>query len=180
MQEQPGAVLSTETNKAGTRVVAGEQLIRFQEFTEENLASFHLHGAEEDLPLTSILVFPNSQKDADLLAANYNVSKERQLLDTRGVMAELMGLVLKVKRWFHAIFLVFLVAMALFLGLVILLSLRLRRGEMATMFKLGCARGTMVWLQLLEWCLLLLAASVLATLLAFAIMAIAPDVRSLM
>jgi len=88
--------------------------------------------------------------------------------------------VLKVKRWFNAIFAVFLVAMALFLGLVVLLSLRLRRGEMATMFKLGCARGTMVRLQVLEWCLLLLAAFVLAAVLAFVVLAFAPDVRSLM
>jgi len=180
MKDEPGAILKTETTNNTTKVVAGEQLIRFQEFTAENLASFHLHGAVADLPLTSILVFPHSQKDADLLAANYNLSPERQVLDTRSVMSELMSLVLKVKRWFNAIFAVFLVAMTLFLGLVVLLSLRLRRGEMATMFKLGCARGTMVRLQVLEWCLLLLAAFVLAAVLAFAVLAFAPDVRSLM
>jgi putative ABC transport system permease protein len=38
----------------------------------------------------------------------------------------------------------------LFLVLVVLLSLRLRQAEMDTMFKLGCSRQTMVWLQAAE------------------------------
>lgn len=172
----PGTILSNSAD----RVVASEKLVRYYRFTDENRASFHLHGDEADLPLSAVLVFPESQKDADLLSADYNVSKERQMLDTRSVMTELMRLVLRIKRLFNATFLVFLGAMALFLGLVVALSLKLRRGEMDTLFKMGCRRGTMIGLQVTEWLILIFAAALLAGLLAFGLMALAPDVRALL
>jgi putative ABC transport system permease protein len=42
------------------------------------------------------------------------------------------------------------IATLLLLGLVILLSLKLRQREMETMFKLGCSRSTMALLQVAE------------------------------
>ena len=64
-----------------------------------------------------------------------------QLLVPKQVVAETLDLVFRVKRFFDAQALLVGVATTLLLALVVLLSLRLRRGEMETMFKIGCAQG---------------------------------------
>jgi zinc transport system substrate-binding protein len=72
------------------------------------------------------------------------------LLVPKAVVAETLDLVFRVKRFFDAQALLVGVATALLLSLVMLLSLRLRRGEMETMFKIGCARMTIIWLLATE------------------------------
>ena len=49
----------------------------------------------------------------------------------------------------------------LFLALIVVLSLRIRKGEMETMFKLGCNRGTIAMLQLGELAFIFAIAGVL-------------------
>ena len=78
-------------------------------------------------------------------------------------MAETLDLVFRVKRFFDAQSLLVGVAMALLLALVVLLSLRLRRGEMETMFKLGCGRRMIFWLQATEIAMVLAAGVAVAT-----------------
>jgi zinc transport system substrate-binding protein len=68
----------------------------------------------------------------------------------KAVVSDTLDLVFRVKRFFDAQAMLVGVATALLLSLVVLLSLRLRRGEMETMFKIGCARMTIVWLLATE------------------------------
>ena len=68
---------------------------------------------------------------------------------------------------------------ALLLALVILLSLRLRRREMEVLFRLGCSRGLMVRLQLVEWGTLLAASAGLAWMLAKVAASVAAHVGEL-
>jgi putative ABC transport system permease protein len=89
----------------------------------------------------------------------YNLSETRELLEPEGVVSELMGLVFRIKRFFDANALVVGATTALLVALVLLLSWRLREREMATLFKIGCARGVMAGLQAVE-ILMLLAISV--------------------
>ena len=72
-----------------------------------------------------------------------------------------MGIVFRVKRFFDASALMIGVSTLLLLGLVVLLSLRLREGEMQTMFKIGCSRRTIVLLQVGELGFVFLASGVL-------------------
>ena len=73
-----------------------------------------------------------------------------QLLAPKQVISETLDLVFRVKRFFDAQALLVGGAMALLLALVVLLSLRLRRGEMETMFKIGCARWMIFGMQAAE------------------------------
>jgi zinc transport system substrate-binding protein len=66
------------------------------------------------------------------------------------VITETLDLVFRVKRFFDAQAMLVGVTTVLLLALVVLLSLRLRRGEMETMFKIGCARWMMFWMQATE------------------------------
>ena len=77
-------------------------------------------------------------------------NNDAQMLESVEVVDEMLGLVFKVKRFFDANFALVAASTGLFLTLTILLSLRLRRREMQTMFQIGCSRGTVFWLQACE------------------------------
>lgn len=157
-------------------IVASAAVTKHMEITEANLASFHLHGALDTLPLTAVLVFPASEQDATILTARYNQSKLFQMLDAPQVISELLALVLRVKAWFQTIFLIFLIAILLFLGLIVMQSLRLRQREQETLFLLGCSRGKQLAMLVMEWGILLIAAIFLAGIFTLILLAIAPDV----
>ena len=130
--------------------------------TPENADSFHFHGDESAFPLSSVILLPDNDKAGTLIATRYNNGKSYQVLEPAGVMDELMGLVLGVKRLLDANLLVVGLAMALMLGLVVMLSLRLRAAERATLHRIGCGRWLIVKMQLAELAVVLIGGAVVA------------------
>ena len=148
-------------------VVANAALPQYLEVTSSNVASFHFHGDPETFPVTAILAVPADRKSETLLRGRFqDPRRAEQMLVPTTVVEELLGLVFRVKRFFDANMAMVAVSTALLLALVILLSLRLRRREMEVLFRLGCSRGLMVRLQLVEWGTLLAASAGLAWMLA--------------
>ena len=92
-----------------------------------------------------------------------------------GVIEELMGIVFQVEMFFEANFAMVLVSTALFLALVVMLSLRIRRREMQTMFRIGCSRMTVFWLQAAELAMVLSASAFLAAGIAGGVVLLAPE-----
>ena len=134
-------------SRNATNVTASAALLPFQEVTASNVTLFHMHGDPATFPISAIIATPHDDKSAAILRGRYQDPKALvQLLVPKAVVAETLDLVFRVKRFFDAQALLVGVAMALLLSLVILLSVRLRRGEMETMFKIGCARMTLIWL----------------------------------
>ena len=74
----------------------------------------------------------------------------------------MLEVVLQAKQFIDANQVAVAVCTVLFLTLVILLSLRLRREEMDTMFQLGCSHSTMFWLQTSELVIIAAASTMLA------------------
>src|ERR1039457_310085 len=143
----PNLLISRDT----TNVTASAPLLPFQEVTASNVTLFHMHGDPATFPISAIIAAPRDEKSAAILRGRYQDPKALvQLLVPKAVMAGTLDLVFRVKRFFDAQALLVGVATALLLSLVVLLSLRLRRGEMETMFKIGCARMTIVWLLATE------------------------------
>ena len=148
-------VAAAETNllleRDASHVVASAAVLPFQEITDQNLTLFHTHGEEAKFPVSAILVAPRDTKSATILRGRYEDPKATvQLLAPKQVISETLELVFRVKRFFDAQALLVGGAMALLLALVVLLSLRLRRGEMETMFKIGCARWMAFAMQAAE------------------------------
>jgi putative ABC transport system permease protein len=136
-----------------TNVTASAALLPYQEVTRANVASFHMHGDSASYPVGAIIAVPHDEKSAAILRGRYQDPKANaQLLVPKVVVAETLDLVFRVKRFFDAQAGLVGVATGLLLALVVMLSVRLRRGEMATMHRLGCARGLMVKLVLAELC----------------------------
>ena len=147
-------------NEDGT-ITAAPSVRPFLEITDENIGSFHFHGSTDEFPVTAIIVVPNDEKAEALLLGRYQrEDASAQMSEPLTVVEELMNLVFRVKRFFTANAVLVAISTALLLLLVILLSIRLRQGEMETMFKIGCGRGTMASLIFAELAIVFLVAGV--------------------
>ena len=149
-------------SKKDDKIVASAAVLPYTEITEANIASFHFHGDTVDFPISAIIAVPKDQKSKTLLIGRYrNASADQQLVQPRKVIGELMNLVFRVKRFFDANAILIAISTVILLSLIVMLSLKLREGEMNTMFKIG-ASGSMIFkLQLAELGLIFAAAVVL-------------------
>ena len=141
---------SVVLQRTDENVVTNASIVEYNEVTPENVDLFHTHGEPGELPLSAIIVLPHDRKSSTLIKARYSLSETHRMLVPEEVVGELMGLVFKVKRFFDANLALITASTILFIVLVVLLSLRIRRREMETMFKIGCSRLTVFWLQATE------------------------------
>ncbi len=150
--------------KSETSVTASAAVLPFTEITADNIDSFHFHGREETFPISAVIANPHSRKDQTLLLGRYASARTEtaQCVKPAGVVHDLLNIVFRVERlvWLSSILSAFVTA--LLLGLVLLLSIRLRAAEMQTMHKLGCSRATIVSLIGTEIFLMTLAGILLA------------------
>jgi len=150
-QEAASADPSLLLSRNPSNITASAALLPFQEVSETNLSLFHMHGEAASYPVSAILAVPRDEKSSAILRGRYQDSKSTvQLLVPRTVVADTLDIIFRVKRFFDAQAVLVGTAMALLLALVVLLSLRLRHGEMETMSKLGCARRTIFCLVAAE------------------------------
>jgi putative ABC transport system permease protein len=157
------------------KVVANAALMQFTEITDDNIRSFHFHGDPAEFPISAIIVLPDSRKSEVILIGRYHVqTSQTQILTPSAVVQEMMDMVFKVKRFFDANAALVALATSLLLALVIVLSVRLRRREMQTMFRLGCSRLTVVRLLAAELLIILVACTVITTVLVALTMVFAP------
>jgi len=156
-------------------LILSAAVVQYNEITPENLDSFHFHHDQAAMPLTAVIALPHDAKSATILAARYTTPsadatapaarKEADFaraVRPQQVIADMMGVVFRVKRSFEAIMGVVAATTVLLLALVVLLSLRLRQGEFRTLHRIGCKRSTVMALQLAEIAILLAASLVLA------------------
>jgi putative ABC transport system permease protein len=148
--------------KTEDHVALSPALIEYNEITEENADSFHCHAAPDTLPLTAVLFWPATEKDGTLAKARVNTGDEYQVLVPRTVVADLLEFVFRIKRLFD-LFAALLGACTVALTVLVLwLSTRLRRGEVATLHRIGCAPRTVAKLYAVEVLFILLLAAALA------------------
>ena len=156
--------LENENPQDGT-ITAAASVRPFLEITDDNIGSFHFHGSTDEFPVTALIVVPENEKSETLLLGRYQREDAlAQMSEPLTVVEELMDLVFRVRRFFTANAILVAVSTALLLCLVVMLSIRLRQGEMATMYKIGCGRGTMMALILAELSIVFLVAAVCITL----------------
>ncbi|MBT3193332.1 MAG: ABC transporter permease [Verrucomicrobia bacterium] len=161
-------------------IIGSPAVTAYTEITPSDMASFHFHGDPSQYPLTSAIVLPKNPKSATLLKGRFSVTREERLRVPVDVVSEIMRLVVRIRRFFDAAFVVICCVTGLFLVLVVLLSLRLRKREMETMFKMGCSRSTVVRLLVCELGILTAVSVVLAGVLLLGLLLSAPSVVRLM
>ena len=134
------------------RIVAlPSKVVPYTEITPENMASFHFHGSLDDFPVSAIIIKAPDVKQETLFEAQYQ-NNDRGLQFIRPVesLETLMSTLFKVKRLVNLNTWLIGISTALLTGLVMLLSLKLRQGEMETMFKIGCERKMAATIQFTE------------------------------
>ncbi len=133
----------------------------YQEITPETAAGFHFHGEEDALPVTGVLVRPTDAKARAILKGRYRLSERAQLIDPTEVVDELLGFVVRIRRFFDANSALVGLATLLFLAVIVALSVEVRRGELETLRRIGCARGTVARMLAAEWAILIAAGATL-------------------
>lgn len=156
--------LKVEVRSDGT-LQATAAVLPYMEITDQNIDSFHFHGATADFPITAVIAVSPDEKSETLLMGHFQgMENETQLVRPVVVIDELMSLVFQVKKFFDLNAILIAMATLFLLILVLVLSQRLRTREMQTMFKLGCSRGTLLLLQFSEIAILFLFSSLLVAL----------------
>jgi len=165
---EPTAVTGV-LSRDGNEIVANASVMQYNEITDENRESFHFHGDLSEYPVTAIIAVPPDQRSSALLQGRYQSADDvAQIVVPADVMAELLATVLTVQR--------FVVAGAIVLGLATLasaflvfaLSLRLRRREINTLFKIGGSRAAVGMVMASEIVVVLATGALLAAILTLA------------
>jgi len=128
--------------RAGNVVALTEGVRTYQRVTEENIRSFHVHEERHRLPITAVLVYPPDEKTSTILYARYNASPSKQAARPTRVIDELIAFVIRLRTVFDAIAGVLAISTALLVGLIVLLSVRIRSDELATLGEIGVSRRT--------------------------------------
>lgn len=128
-------------------VTATAKLTQYTQIDEQNIGSFHFHGEPHEYPLTAVIALPADAKSATILRGRYvPAEKTTQIVQPTEVIDGLLRNIFRVKSIIDSVIFVVGLAALLALILVFALSLRLRQRELATVFRIGCSRYTIMWL----------------------------------
>ena len=162
-------------------VTANAKLLHYTEITEGNLASFHFHGGEVDYPVSAVIVLPHDAKSATILRGRFLEDQHYQITRPDDVIDGLMKNIFRIKNVIDAVIVIVGFATLLTMILVFVLSLRLRRDEVDTIFRIGCSRMTVARLLSEEILIILVVSAGLCASLSWLVQANSNElVRSLM
>ncbi len=129
-------------SREGSRITANASVVQYNEITAENADSFHFHGDLSDYPISAVIAVPRDARAGVILQGQYEGADEpAQVLRPAIVIDGLLATVLTVRSFVVAAMLIVGSGTLVTAALVFLLSLRLRRRELETLFKIGGARG---------------------------------------
>lgn len=143
-------------------IVANAKLVEYTEINAGNIDRFHFHGDPAQYPLSAAIVVPNDDKAGTILRGRYlDGEAAEQLLVPGTVIDGLLANIFRIKNLLDAVILIVGLATALALALVFALSIRLRRREIQTVFRIGGSRLTIAKLLIAEIVLIMLASAAL-------------------
>lgn len=126
------------------QVVVSEELVEYNQFTPATIGTFHIHGDGLALPLTGVVIAPDSAKSLSLLKARFNAKDKGavQVVVPVDAVREILGYVAKVRQLLDALAALALAFTVVLLTLVTALSVRVRAREIETLTRIGASRGT--------------------------------------
>lgn len=88
---------------------------------------------------------PNDQKSSTILRGRFEANElPNQVVVPTKVVENLLQSIFRIKQIFNTVFILVGVSTLLILGLIVVLSLRLRKDEIYTMFTIGSSRAKIV------------------------------------
>lgn len=111
---------------------------QYREITPDNFVDFHFHGDQASFPISAILAVPEDNKAGVLLEGRYqDTDIDLQIVRPSDVMDDLLSTVLTVRQYVLAAVMLVGATTIATIVLVFVLSVRLRRGEIQTMIRIG-------------------------------------------
>jgi len=155
-------------NRNKSNVTANAKLFMYNEITKQNLESFHFHGSPENYPITSIIFVPKDIKSGTILRGKFEAREIlNQIVVPSKVVETLLQSIFRIKQIFNTVFVLVGFATLLILGLIVTLSLRLRKDEIHTMFTIGSSKAKIFEILGLELLILVLSSFFFALVLYF-------------
>ena len=122
--------------------IASPAVLSYTEITPDNIGSFHFHGNPQDYLINAVIAVPKDKKSELMLRGRYEQgASDVQLVLPEEVIEELVDTVISVRDLLLLAALSIGVATLLVTTLVFLLSIQLRKREIATMKSIGAAPG---------------------------------------
>jgi putative ABC transport system permease protein len=147
-------------------VTATAKLYIYNEISGKNMDSFHFHGNITDYPVTSVIFLPKDQKSGTILRGRFASGElPNQIAVPTRVVEHLLQSIFKIKQIFDTVFILVGFATLLILGLIVTLSLRLRKDEIYTMFTIGSSRAKIVEILGFELLIIIIISAIFAMIL---------------
>jgi len=128
--------------RQGDRVALSEALRTHQAITDENAASFHVHGSRDEFPLTAVLLYPKDERATTILQARLNSQAGMQAIEPAAVVDELIAFVVRLRLVFDAVSIVLAASTGALVALIATLGYRLRADELRTLADMGASWRT--------------------------------------
>jgi len=129
-------------NRDSTNVTASAKLFMYNKIDGKDIGSFHFHGDINSYPITSVLFIPKDHKAATLLKGRFATGEMTEQLVVPSIVVEnLLKNIFRIKQIFNTVFILVGISTLFILGLIVMLTLRLRKEELYTMFTLGSSRS---------------------------------------
>lgn len=150
-------------NRNDSVVTANAKLYMYNEISEKNMESFHFHGSINDFPITSLIFIPKDQKSSTILRGRFETGElEHQMVVPMNVVNKLLESIFRIKKIFDTVFVVVGMSTLLILGLIVILTLRLRKDEIYMMFTIGSSKMKVFEILLFELITIILLSVILA------------------
>ncbi len=155
-------VITRAEAEAGN-VTANAALVEYNRITEANIDSFHFHGDPDGYPVSAVIVDPWDDRAGTMLRGRYlDAENPVQAIVPDEVIGGLVERIFRIAALLDAVALVIGGAAIAAIALALYLTWRLRAPEMATAFRLGAGRGTILGLAAAEIAILLTASLAVA------------------
>jgi len=121
-----------------SNVSATSKLFIYNEIDGKNMDSFHFHGSMNDYPVSAFVFVPNDDKSSTILRGRFKAGEmDNQIVIPATIISHLLESIFRIKYIFNTVFFLVGLATSLILVLIVMLSLRLRKAEIHTMFTIG-------------------------------------------
>ena len=150
-------------NKDSSNVTANAKLFIYNEINQKTLESFHFHGDISNYPITSVIFVPNDQKSNTILRGRFEAAEmPNQIVVPVKVVGNLLQSIFRIKEIFNTVFVLVGFATILILGLIVTLSIRLRKDEIFTMFTIGSSRAKVTEIIAFELLIIIICSAAVA------------------
>lgn len=156
--DKVGASNSLNGDQETENLEATAAIFMFPELNDDNRSTFHLHGDEGTMPLSSVAIFPIDQQSHDILLGHFALSEQLQAMKPSEVVDDILAIVLQLQQGLNVYFGALFVSTTAFFCLVLGLSLQLRRTELELIRRIGGSKTTMRNMVLAELGILFLLA----------------------